>query len=190
MVGFLHSKAGGLIVGTLTFVVLTLAMVFATTLPALLGTLEGRILPVNEVTSVEIVDVIEGDAVVQGTYDKYRDCDFVSSQWYKGPEFEIAVERVAEVELHIAGEGLKWGPLRLDVGPETVMEGDIHVIAIHKCNGWLPWQTRTFTYQTGSAPVVNRLSQRASGLLGPPDVRTASSIEPTGGQAAPQSELD
>ena len=111
-----------------------------------LGVIEGMLHPVNKVTVMEIVGEAEdGDVLIQGRFDKLRDCQFVRSQWHKGEGVEIEFERVDEVQQLPAGRGLTWGVLRLNVSRDTA-ENDIFVHTYHRCHPF--WLTRTTTWKS------------------------------------------
>ena len=97
----------------------------------------------SRVTSFQIVGEQDGKAIVAGRYTKLRGCGIVGSQWYKNPDAEIEFERLKEIDIHIKGEGLPWGPILLNASPETAMN-DMHVIASHKCHPL--WVTKTKTW--------------------------------------------
>lgn len=115
------------------------------------GRLDGRLFPVVGNVVFEQIEASEGGSIVSGHYSKFRNCDFVSSKWYRYPAAEVEVKRLAEVQIHHPHGKLPSGPLFIHASPDTV-SNEMYSVSHHRCyvvvptTGWrvyFPWTTRT-----------------------------------------------
>lgn len=121
------------------------------------GIMEGWLFPVNvdvQLTRVEPSMTITGAGtpqeftIVAGHYTKLRDCDFVRSQWFKGPGLAVEINRLVEVQETPPNNAIPFGPLLVEMSPETLLTSG-YIQSIHRCHPL--WNTITTVWKASPA---------------------------------------
>jgi hypothetical protein len=109
---------------------------------------EGNMWPVAEATHVEIMQSGKEELIVQGTMNKYRDCELLSTSAYitdaAGQRVLAQIQTAKTTILRPVTSGQPFGPWYVSV-PVWYKSAELSTITRHQCHPL--WQTRSVYFR-------------------------------------------